>query len=110
MKLFFKHLAKSIANKPLQPIILVFTLTLAIVVSVFSITMSNTLDEETRLGQSAKYGNSQIAIGLSGATSSRFMFAKDVEELLDGDGVAVGTFELPLSIGEENKTVFGVAV
>ena len=110
MKLFFKHLARSIVKKPLQPIILVFTLTLAIAVSIFSLTMRSALDEEIQLGQAVKYGNSQITIGLSGDASSRFMFAKDAETLLDGEGVAVGTFELPLTMGEEKRTVFGVAV
>lgn len=109
MKLFFKHLARSILKKPLQPIILVFTLTLAIAVSIFSFAMRDALAEEVRLGQEAQYGNAQITIGLSGDSSSRFMFADDAETVLDGDGVAAGIFELPLFVGESQKTVFGVA-
>ena len=110
MKLFFKHLARSILKKPLQPIILVFTLMLAIAVSIFSLAMRDALESETNLSQAAKYGNAQITIGLNGASSSRFMFAEDAEALLGADGVAAGIFELPLFVGEENKTVFGVAV
>ena len=110
MKLFFKHLARSIVKKPLQPIILVFTWTLAIAISIFSLAMRTALEEEMRLGQAAKYGNAQVTVGLNGTSSSRFMFANDVETLLDGEGVAAGTFELPLTVGKEKKTVFGVAV
>ncbi|MBE7080218.1 MAG: hypothetical protein E7371_03165 [Clostridiales bacterium] len=110
MKLFFKHLAKSIAKKPLQPIILVLTLTLAIAVSIFSFSMRAALDEEIVNGQAAKYGNAQISIGLSGDAASRFMFAEDVENLLGDDCTAVGTFELPVTVGKEQKTFFGVAV
>lgn len=110
MRLFFKHLARSVIKKPLQPIILVVTLTLAIIVSMFSLSISDALEEETKLGQVAKYGNSQITIGLNSKESSRFMFVEDVEDVLKEDGVAVGTFELPLTIGQEKSTVYGVAV
>lgn len=110
MKLFFKHLARSIVKKPLQPIILVLTLTLAIAVSIFSFSMRAALDEEIVNGQAAKYGNAQISIGLSGDAASRFMFADDVEDLLGGTGDAAGTFELPVTVGAGKKTFFGVAV
>ena len=109
MKLFFKHLARAIVKKPLQPIILVFTLTMAIAVTIFSLAMRKGLEEEVRLSQSARYGNAQITVGLNGTVDSRFMFAEDAETVLEGDAVAVGTFELPLAMGEERKTVFGVA-
>lgn len=110
MRLFFKHLARSVVKKPLQPLILVITLTLAIIVSMFSLSISDALEEETKLGQVAKYGNAQITIGLNSKESSRFMFVEDVEDVLKEDGVAVGTFELPLTIGQEKNTVYGVAV
>ena len=109
MKLFFKHLARAIVKKPLQPIILVFTLTMAIAVTIFSLAMRKGLEEEVRLSQSARYGNAQITVGLNGSLDSRFMFAEDAETVLDGDAVAAGIFELPLAMGEERKTVFGVA-
>lgn len=109
MKLFFKHLARSIVRKPLQPIILVLTMMLAVAVSIFSFSMREGLNEEVARKQAAKYGNAQITVSLSGTSQSRFMFADDAEKLLDGKGDAVGCFELPLLLGEEKKTAFGVA-
>ncbi len=110
MKLFFKHLGRSIVKKPLQPVILIVTLMLAIIVSIFSFSLRDSMEEEIARGQELKYGASQITIGLNANADSRFMFADEAEKVLGGDGVAAGTFELPLMVGQDQKTVFGVAV
>lgn len=109
MKLFFKHLLRSVIKKPLQPIILVFTMILAIAVSIFSFSIREGLNEEVALKQAAEYGNAHITVTLNSTSQSRFMFAEDVESILSGKGEAAGCFELPLLMGEEKQTVFGVA-
>lgn len=109
MRLFFKHLLRSIVKKPLQPVILLVTLMLAMAVSIMSFTMKSGLDQETNAGQQAKYGNAHLTLSLNGDSTSRFMFASDVEEVLLGEADAVGAFELPMLYGEEKDTVFGVA-
>ena len=93
MRLFLKHLFRSILKKPLQPFVLVLTLTLSIAVSIFSFVTREALEEEIAQKQIMQYGNAQISITLNGTSQSRFMFEKDVEKVLGDRAKTAGTFE-----------------
>ena len=110
MKLFFKHLFRSIKKRPLQPLILLFTVTLSLIVCAVSIALSGYLNVEAEHEQSARYGRADISIGINANTKSRLMFTKTVKDVL-GDDVAVsGCYELPIFLKNRNGAVFGVAV
>ncbi len=109
MKLFFKHLFRSIKKRPLQPIILTLTLMLAVVACCASLITKEYMKEESNGSQLAQYGNADISITLNATTKSRFMFVEDVEKILGESGKVSGTYELLLFMGEQQKTVFGIA-
>ncbi len=109
MKLFFKHLFRSIKKRPLQPAILILTLALAVIVTCCTLTVREYMHEENTFSQQAKYGNADFTITLNSESTSRFLFTEKVEEILGDKGKVSGIFELPLFKGEEQKTVFGVA-
>ena len=108
MKLFFKHLLRGIKKRPLQPIIIIFTVTLSVLVCSLALTIKNLVATEINSMSEAAYGSSDIVIKLNGDSKSRFMFENEAEKVLLGQANAVGTYELVFS--QKNSTVFAKAV
>lgn len=109
MSLFLKHLIKSIKRKPLQPLVLILTITLSIFVIIASLSIKDSLLDEARLSMEAQYGKSDIVVSLNSTSKSRFMFTKDVEEILGNDAKALGTYEIILSREGNEGSVFAIA-
>ncbi len=109
MRLFFKHLFRSIRRRPLQPLLLILILTLAVATSLFSASLKRALDGETSGAQTARYGAAHITVTLDGGASSRFMFALDAEALLGARAEVAGCMELPIAYGTAGEAVFGIA-
>lgn len=109
MKLFFKHLLRSIARRPLQPIVLVFTMMLSVAVSVMSFGLGRYSTEEIEMVQAATYGSADLSISLNSTSKSRFMFTKQAEEVLGDRAAVAGLYELPMFMDNKSDTVFGVA-
>lgn len=110
MKLFFKHLLCSTRKKPLQPILLAITLTLAVMGSVFTFALDRAINQETESAQKSVYGAASLTVTLNDASASRFMFASDAELLLGKRAAVAGSFDLPMTMGENKRAVSGVAV
>ena len=110
MKLFFKHLLRSTLKKPLQPILLTLTLALAVMASIFTLTLERMIDDENSALQAVSYGSADLTVTLDGASTSRFMFVKDAEQILGESAKVAGCFSLPLTMGEQKNAVSGVAV
>lgn len=109
MRLIFKHLRRSIGKKPLQPIILVLTIALAISTSIFAFTVGDTLYDDVQSSQLAKYGNAEFTVSVGNSSDSRFLFIDDVESLLDERANVAGCYELPMILNGSDKTVVGMA-
>ena len=109
MKLLLKHIFRSIGKKPLQPIIIVLTLALAMATAVFAFTVADTMQDEIGAAQTAKYGNAHFMVTVGNASDSRFLFADDVTDVLGEGAKAVGCYELPLILKGTDATTIGVA-
>ena len=109
MKLFLKHLLGSIRKRPLQPIILVLTLTLSMLTSLVSFSLQDALVKESELEQAARYGDADFTVTLNSASKSRFMFASHAEEILGERADVVGCYELIMLDKSGTDAVFGVA-
>lgn len=107
MRLFFKHLLRSVKNRPTQPLILIFTLAIAVAVSVGTLSLRTSVADERRLANEAKYGNSDIVISLAGSSEARFMFTEDAEKILGEDALVSGYYEIVLT-EEDEQVVFGM--
>ncbi len=106
MKLLLKHLARSIGKKPLQPFILILTLTLSIATSIFAFTIDDMMDDDARVAHAIKYGNADLMVRVGNSSESRFLFVDDVTDVLGESARAVGCYELPLILnGTEDTTV-----
>jgi molybdopterin converting factor small subunit len=93
----------------LQPILLTFILSLAVLTTLFASSMDYILQNETDRAQSERYGSSHLTVTLDGASKSRFMFVKDAEEVLGDAAEVAGSLTLPMMYGEGADAVFGVA-
>lgn len=109
MKLLFKHIIRSIGKKPLQPIIIILTLSLAMATSIFAFTIADTMEDEIDATQTAKYGNAKFAISIGNTSNSRFLFADDVINALGKEVLAVGCYELPLILEGTGSTTVAMA-
>ena len=109
MRLFFKHLKESIKRRPLQPIVLLLTLTVAVGVCIMSLGLSESFDTECRSATAAEYGSADMTVTLNSESKSRFMFVDEVEKILGEMADVVGTYEVPMLYGNTDA-VFGVAV
>ncbi|MBR2466337.1 MAG: hypothetical protein IKB38_05345 [Clostridia bacterium] len=103
MKLFFKHLFRSVGKKPLQPLILVLTLSIAITACTLALSIKDALLEEARVSQTSQYGRAEMTVTLNGESRYRFMFARDANRLLGDSGYAFGAYEMILSLGEGDE-------
>ncbi len=109
MKLFFKHLTRSIAKRPIQPLILILTVSLAIAISSLALSVEEALVRETAAKQTEKYGSAELTVSLNGYSDSRFMFTRRAEELL-GERVSVaGLYELPMLFDSGTTAIFAAA-
>lgn len=108
MRLILKHLGRSIARRPTQPLILILTVILAVITSTFAFTIEDTIARENSSAQEALYGSSDFTVTLSGSSEERFMFADEAEQILGGGAAVEGCYELPLVFSGE--TALGVAV
>ncbi|MBR1983765.1 MAG: ABC transporter permease [Clostridia bacterium] len=110
MKLFFKHLKNSIKRKPIQPLILILTLALAMVVITACINVGIFINGETDERQVVEYGTADFTVSLNATSKSRFMFSDKAEEILENKAKVVGLYDLPVYFSQTNQTAFGVAV
>ena len=101
MKLFFKHILRSIRGRPAQPIILILTLSLSLAVSSIILSIKSAIFNETMTEFSEKYGHSDIIVSVDSNSTSRFIFADDVEQLFGDNGTVAGYYELLLSGGDD---------
>ena len=109
MKLFLKHLFRSIEKRPAQPLILIFTLALALTISVLALSVEEALAEEAEIHQTEKYGSADLTVSLNGFSESRFMFTKRAEELLGERASVAGLYELPMLFDGGATAVFAAA-
>ena len=109
MKFFLKHLTRSIAKRPLQPIIIILTLALAMATAMFAFAVKDTMWDEFTLAQLDKYGDAKLMISLGNTSESRFLFADDVLDLLGDDAKAVGCYELPFIMKDTGESAVAMA-
>lgn len=104
MSLFFKHLLRSVKKRPTQPIVLILTLVLSTMVSIFSLSMNSMMTDEMSMATADKYGRADFTISLSAESDSRFMIPSQVGRII-GEGDALGCLELCAFYGPERDTL-----
>ncbi len=108
MKLFLKHLLRSIKRWPLQPIVLVLTVALSVAFCASSVSLRAAIFAENDAAMTVQYGSADLSVSANGGSSSRFMPVERANALLGDQGKAVGCFDLVLSCAQ-GAQIFAVA-
>lgn len=107
MKLFLRHLRRSISRRPLQPFVILLTLALSVTVFCVALGAKEAISEEARLLRLEQFGSADVEIGLSSSSDSRFMFTDDVRRIVGQDVAVAGYYELP--VVTDSGVTFAVA-
>ena len=109
MRLLLKHLLHSIRKKPTQPLIITLTIALSVAMTIFALTIYDSLTTDAEMAQAAEYGSADFTIELGSLSDSRFLFASDVKDALGDRANAAGVYPLPLILDGTGDTARGVA-
>ena len=109
MKLILKHLLHSIRKKPTQPLIIILTLALSVAMTIFALTIYDSLTTDAEMAQASEYGSADFTVELGGSSDSRFLFASDIRDALGDRATAAGVYPLPLILNGTFDTASGVA-
>lgn len=103
MKLFLKHILRSIKKFPLQPIIIILTLTLATATFISATKICiNVLHEEKVLKHTDNF-ISDITVKLSKSDDVRLLFDDDAKEIIGDEGKVLGEFVITALVNHNNK-------
>ncbi len=97
MRLFLKHLLRSIKKWPLQPLVLVFAVAFSVAFCSSAISLRGSVLLENERAIEVRYGSADLTVGINGGSDSRLMLAERANALLGEKGMAIGCFDLVLS-------------
>ncbi len=102
MRLFLKHILRSIRKSPLQPLIILLTLTIAVstFITTFKMSLSTINEIEYKKGRVDK--SSDITVRLSKSDEVRILFKDDAERIIGEGGSVLGEFSLTALTDSEN--------
>ena len=104
MTLLLKHILRSIKKAPLQPIIILITLTIAVSTFICAAKLSvNVLNEEAAMKHTDTF-ISDITIKLSKSDDVRLLFEDDTRDVIGDDGKVLGEFALTALTKKDGKT------
>ena len=92
--IFLKHVFRSIKRSPLQPIIIIITLTLAVATLLTAVKISINVINDTNYSSPTDANICDITVKPSKSDDVRFLLKEDAEEIIDGEGTVHGEFNL----------------
>lgn len=104
MRLFCKHFFRTIRRAPLQPILIVLTVALAVASSVVSFRLPRVFEHHAEDVNRNLAESGDILVSLRGDSNVRFLFCEDAEDALDGAGTVLGEYVLTAFLPTEEKT------
>lgn len=105
MRLFLKHILRSIKKAPLQPLLIVLTLTLAVASVITAVRMSRAVIEENEYKKDGIDSSCDIMVRLSPSDSMRILFKEDAQKIIGNDGTVLGEFHLTALTNKKNEKV-----
>lgn len=102
MSLFLKHIARSLRTAPWQPLLILLTVVLSVMLSETAVCLSGAFVAYERKEALKATAAGDLEITARADSSSRFLFAEQAQEVLGEDGSTLGEFVLTAFI-EQNK-------
>ena len=94
MRIFIRHIIRSIKRSPIQPIIIVIALTAALLSFIIGCKMIINVGGEIRHQKKEDDYICDITVKSSASDSLRMMFLEDIEDIIGNDGQAIGEFNI----------------
>lgn len=104
MRLFFKHIFRSIKNSPLQPLIILITLTVSVAMFITSVRIAINIFKENIHHRGLDNYICDITIKPSAKDGMRFLFSNEIEKIVGSDGEVLGEFELTGLVNINDKS------
>lgn len=94
MRIFFKHLLRTLLRAPIQPLLILLTVvaSTAIAVTAFRLPFMFSSHLYDIYGREAELGD--LTVTLRGDSDSRMLFSEDAETIVGEDGTVLGEFRL----------------
>lgn len=102
MKLFFRHILRSIKKSPLQPIIILITLIVSVATFVTATKLAINVYKENLHYKNVDNYTCDITVKLSKNDEVRFLFPDDAESIVGKDGKVQGEFGLTALVNMNN--------
>jgi len=99
-KYYLKSIFRTIINKPIQPILIIFIFILSFIVLCINFSLSVAFKNDEHKKQNSIHGSSDIIIKNNSNSNSRFLIKEDYIDILD-DSLITGTFNVPLVKNQE---------
>lgn len=112
MKIFFKHIFRSIKKSPLQPIIILLTLIISVATFITSTKLAINVYKENIHNKKLDNYVCDITVKLSKSDDVRMLFPDDVQDIIGKDGKIHGEFDLTslITMNEQSDLVNIAAV
>ena len=104
MKLFFKHILRSIRKSLIQPIIILLTLTISVATFITAAKLAINVYKENNDSKNVDNYVSDITVKLSKSNDVRFLFSDDAESIIADDGKVQGEFGLTALVNRNDKS------
>lgn len=103
MKLFFKHIRRSILCNPQRPLLLALIATLAVAIAITAVGLTVMLYDHTQQSILVTQELGDICITPRADSGTRFLWSDDAEMLIGEDGTVLGEFRLSGLVTHEDK-------
>ena len=100
MKLFVKHLWRSLCRAPVQSLMIVLTVAFSMAIAVSGIAVSELVTEHSMQTAEHERQLGEIFVTTRGDSQSRILFAEDVQDVIGDDARVLGEFSLIGFMGE----------
>ena len=103
MRVFAKYILRSIKKSPIQPILILLTLTVAVATLVSGAKVVIQLDREQKQSAASTYGY-DLSVALSSKSDSRILLTEEVKRVIGGGGDVLGEFGLKGYISTDSES------
>lgn len=104
MRLFFKHIVRTVRKSPWQPLLILLTVVLSVALAVTSTRMVELVSDHAYETAHANTKLGDVLISMRGDSEIRMIFSEDAEALLGDAARVVGEYKLSVFYEYEDRT------
>lgn len=103
MRIFLRHIGRTIRKHPVRPVLLIITVALAVCTGVVALRFRDVFLARNESKEAAQRAQADIIITLSAQSQERMLFAEDVTAILGDSAQVLGDYSLTAFYGTEDN-------